>query len=402
MSSISIAAYFPFSRVKVCRQSVSIQDGVAFIDIEPDQRFRPVCHECGARAGWVHSRAARAVRDLDFPCVHVWLRLTYRKVLCPGCRRIVVEEQGLVDPFQRVTRRLARLIYDLCKVMTVSDVARHLDLNWKTVKNIDKQFLEEKYGRTDYENLRILAVDEIAVKKGHRYMTVVIDYETGRVVWMGKDRTRERLAEFFAGMTQEQRARLEAVAMDMWEPYIQAVREAVPHAEIVFDLYHVVAAYNKVIDRVRMDEYRKASVRDKAVFKGAKYLLLRTRLEQPEQREHLRQLLSINETLLFAYILRDKLALIWRYRYRAWAQRALDDWCALALAVGHPELDSFARKLQRHREGILSHCRYSIHTGRLEGINNTIKVIKRSAYGFHDDRYFMLKVKQAFDPNATN
>ena len=203
-------------------------------------------------------------------------------------------------------------------------------------------------------------------------------------------------------MTQEQRARLEAVAMDMWEPYIQAVREAVPHAEIVFDLYHVVAAYNKVIDRVRMDEYRKASTNDKAVFKGARYLLLRRRLERPRQREHLRQLLSINETLLFAYILRDKLALIWRYRYRAWAQRALDDWCALALAVGHPELDSFARKLQRHREGILSHCRYSIHTGRLEGINNTIKVIKRSAYGFHDDRYFMLKVKQAFDPNATN
>jgi transposase len=284
--------------------------------------------------------------------------------------------------------------------MTVSDVARHLSLDWKTVKNIDKQFLEENYGQTDYGSLRILAVDEIAVKKGHRYMTVVIDYETGRVVWMGKDRTRECLAGFFAGMTQEQKARLEAVAMDMWEPYIEAVRQAAPQAEIVFDLYHVVAAYNRVIDRVRMDEYRKASIKDKAVFKGARYLLLRRRLERADQREHLSKLLVLNETLFFAYVLRDKLALIWRYCYRAWAQRALDQWCALALAVGHPELESFARKLQTHREGILNHCHYPIHTGRLEGINNTIKVIKRSAYGFHDDRYFMLKVKQAFDPNG--
>lgn len=402
MSSISIAAYFPFRRVKVCRQSVSIEDGVAFIDIAPDERFRALCHQCGARGGWVHSREVRAVRDLDFPSVHVWLRLAYRKVLCPRCRRIVVEKQELVEPSQRVTRRLARLIYDLCKVMTVADVARHLDLNWKTVKNIDKEFLEEQYGQTDYEGLRILAVDEIAVKSGQRYMTVVIDHESGRVVWMGRDRTRECLGQFFAGMTRQQKARIEAVAMDMWEPYIQVVREAIPHAEIVFDLYHVVAAYNKVIDRVRMEEYRKASTKDKAVFKGARYLLLKRRLERPEQREHLRRLLDLNETLFFAYVLRDKLALIWRYRYRAWASRALDEWCALALAVGHPELESFARTLQRHREGILSHCHYPIHTGRLEGINNKIKVIKRQAYGFRDERYFTLKVKQAFDPNLTN
>ena len=264
MSTLSIAFYFPLHRVKVSRQSVSIQDGMALIDIEPDQRFTPVCHECGAQAGSVHSHQVRAVSALDFPSVHVCLRLAYRKVLCPRCRRIV-------------------------------------------------------------------AVDEIAVKKGHRYMTVVIDYETGRVVWMGKERTKESLAEFFAGMTEEQKARLEAVAMDMGQPHIQAVREAAPEAEIVFDLYHAVAAYNKdrrigyalVIDRVRMEEYRKASTKDKAVFKGARYLLLRRRLERPEHREHLRKLLLLNETLFFAYILRDKLALIWRYRYRAWARRAL-------------------------------------------------------------------------------
>lgn len=401
MSTLSIAAYFPFRRVKVSGQSVAAEADVAFIDIEPDLRFTPVCHQCASPAPRVHSRHTRAVRDLDFASARVWLRYTCRKVFCPACEGVVVEELELVEPWQRVTRRLARCVHELCKVMTVADVARRFQLDWKTVKTIDKSFLEDEYGETDYSGLRILAVDEIAVRKGHRYMTVVIDYETGRVVWMGDGRSKETLAEFFAGMSQAQKAALEAVAMDMHAPYIQAVREAAAHVKIVFDLFHVVAAYGRVIDRVRTSEYHKASQEQKAVFKGARYLLLRRHLDRPEQREHLRALLELNETLLFVYILRDMLVRIWRYRYRAWAGRALDGWCALARAVGHPELVRFARTLQRHREGILNHCEHPIHNSKLEGINNKIKLIKRKAYGFRDDRYFMLKVKQAFDPTTS-
>ena len=398
MSSLSIASYFPWSRVVILGQRVSQEADLAVVDVRPDLRFAPLCNQCGAAASRVCSHHVRAVRDLDFASATVHLRVAYRKVYCPECRGVVVEELEQVEPWQRVTRRLARLIHELCKVMTVADVARHLGLDWKTVKNIDKAFLEEVYGKTDYSGLRLLAVDEIAVRKGHRYMTVVIDYETGRVVWMGQGRSKQTLAEFFAGMSQAQKDALEAVAMDMHEPYIQAVREAAAHVKIVFDLFHVVAAYERLIDRVRMSEYPKASEKEKAVFKGARYLLLRRDLDRPEQLQHLRALLELNETLLFVYILRDMLVRIWRYRYRAWAGRALDGWCALARAVGHPELLRFATTLQRHREGILNHCEHPIHNSKLEGINNKIKLIKRQAYGFRDDRYFMLKVKQAFDP----
>ena len=401
MSSLSIAAYFPFRRVKVSAQSVSPEAEVAFIDIQPDLRFTPLCPRCGSPAPRVHSRHSRAVRDLDFASAHVWLRYRCRRVLCPACCRLVVEELELVEPWQRVTRHLARCIHQLCKVMTLSDVARHFQLDWKTVKAIDKGFLEEAYGETDYSGLRILAVDEIAVRKGYRYMTVVIDYETGRVVWMGQGRTKESLAGFFEGMTEGQKAALEAIAMDMHEPYIQAVGEACPHVKIVFDLFHVVAAYGKLIDRLRMSEYRKASGADRQVFKGARYLLLRRQLSDPAGREHLETLLKVNETLFFAYVLRDMLVRIWRYRYRAWAARALDAWCTLARSVAHPDLVRFARRLERHREGILNHCDYPIHNSKLEGINGKIKLIKRRAYGFGDDRYFTLKVKQAFDPTTS-
>jgi transposase len=402
MSTVSIAPYFPFRRVCISAQSVGAEADLAMIDVVPDQRFHPICSRCGGRSNRIQQHEVRAIRDLNFASARVWLRCSCRKVWCTECGRVVVEDLGLFDPYRRVTRRLARAIHELCKVMTVSDVARHYGLDWKTVKNIDKAFLEAQYGQTDYDGLRLLAVDEIAIKKGHRYMTVVIDYLTGRVVWMGNGRKKETLDAFFAGMTDEQKQRLEAIAMDMWQAYITSVQEAVPHVKIVFDLFHVVAAFNKVIDQVRISEKKKASKEHKGVFLGAKYLLLKRRIRRREHRQHLQQLLDLNETLLAVMLLRDKLPRIWGYRYRRCAERALEDWCGLARTVGHPAVAAFADMLERHREGILNHCRYPIHTSKLEGINNKIKVIKRDAYGYHDERYFSLKVKQATDPNHSN
>ena len=171
-----------------------------------------------------------------------------------------------------------------------------------------------------------------------------------------------------------------------------------PDAKIVFDLFHVVANFNRVIDKVRNSEYRKASDEDKAVYKGTKYLLLRNRnnLKTQQQRQHLKLLLALNETISTVMILKETLKHIWTYRSRAWATKALDHWCSLARSINHPSVTAFVKMLERHRYGILNHCDYPIHTGKLEGVNNKIKVIKRKAYGFHDIRYFTLKIYQAF------
>ena len=401
MSSVSIAAYFPFRRVCISAQSVAAQVDLAVVDVVPDRRFRPICYRCKT-VGTIQQHEVRSIRDLNFATAQMHLRCSYRKIYCRRCGQVVVEDLEFFEPYQRVTTRLARAIHELCKVMTVSDVARHYGLDWKTVKNIDKTFLEERYGQTDYDDLYVLAVDEIAIKKGHRYMTVVLDYLTGRVVWMGAGRKKETLDAFFAGMSETQKQRLEAIAMDMWQPYIASVHEAVGHVKIVFDLFHVVAAFNKVIDKVRISEKAKASEEHKDVFLGAKYLLLKRTLRKNKPRQHLKELLDLNETLSQVMVLRDKLPRIWRYRHPWYAERALDDWCGLARAVGHPAVAAFADMLERHRQGILNHCEYPIHTSKLEGVNNKIKVIKREAYGYHDERYFSLKVKQAFDPNCSN
>jgi len=165
------------------------------------------------------------VRDLNLASTRVWLRCDYRKVLCAHCQRVSIEELGVFHPYLRVTRRLAAAIHQLCTVMTVSDVARHFQLDWKTVKDIDKQYLEAHYGRPDLTGLRVLAVDEISIRKGHSYLTVVMDYETGRVVYVGKDRKAKTLSRFFNQLTGKQRKAVAAVVMDMWDPYIKAVKK---------------------------------------------------------------------------------------------------------------------------------------------------------------------------------
>lgn len=398
MSAMSIKPYLPFCRVRFTKQTVSDAGDMAMIIAEPDERYRPVCFYCGSPAQGVHDQARRPLRDLNLGTAKVWINCRYRKIYCPRCQGVRVEDLDFFNPYQRVTKRLALYIHELCKILTVSEVAAHLGLNWKTVKNIDKHFLEESFGRTDYSDLSILAVDEIAIHKGHTYMTVVLDYQTGRVVWLGRGRSVETLQVFFAGMSQEQKQALEAIAMDMWDPYIKTVRENVPHVKIVFDLFHVVHSFNKVIDKVRIEEFKKAAKPDQAIYKGTKYLLLSNpqNIHSSEARQHLRQLLEINETISTVMILKECLKRIWDYQKRGWAKKRLDEWCALARTVSHKPVKKFADMLERHAYGILNHCDYPIHTSKIEGVNNKIKVIKRKSYGFHDDRYFTLKVIQAF------
>ena len=398
VSGASIAPYFPFRPMKVADQSISSESGEALVRLEPDRRFRPRCGGCGEPARSVHSRTRKFVRDLDFGDRRMRLHIEHRKVYCDRCLGVRVERLDFVTTSQRVTHRLGAYAAELCRLgLPVTVVAEHLDLDPKTVKHFDKAALTAAFGTTDYRGLKPLAVDEIAVKKGHHYMTVVLDYDTGRVVWTGADRQTATLDRFFENMPEHVRSGIEAVAVDMWDPYIQSVKNWCPAADIVFDLFHVVKAFGKVIDQVRNEEYRRADTTGREVLKGSKYLLLRRRENlKRAQRARLREVLSLNERLNTMYYLKDLLAYIWTYRSRGWADRTIDEWCELARADGHPALGRFARMLERYRYGILNHCDHPIHTSKLEGVNNKIKVIKRTAYGFHDQTYFGLKIKQAF------
>jgi len=245
------------------------------------------------------------------------LQVEHRKIRCRQCYKVRVEDLEFVDTNARVTRRLAAYAAELCKAgLSVEAVARHLELDPKTVKAIDKAALQAEFGKTIYDGLKRLAIDEIAVKKGHNYMTVVLDYDTGRVVWMGKGRQNATIDAFFEAMPIEVREGIEAVAIDMWEPYINAVKRWCPNADVVFDLFHVVKAFNKVIDDIRNEEYRKADAAGRETLKGSKYLFLKNwgNLKR-KGRVQLEEILALNERLNTLYWLKDLLAHIWDYHY---------------------------------------------------------------------------------------
>jgi transposase len=309
----------------------------------------------------------------------------------------VVEELPLIDPYRRVSRRLATYVLELCRYMSIKEIAEHLGLDWKTVKEIHKRSLQQKYSHEERGSPRILVVDEISIRKRHRYMSIIADWESGRVLGVGEGRSAESLKRFFASLSEKQRSHIKAVAMDMWDPYIKAVLDKCHHAKIVFDQFHVVAAFGRVIDQVRSIEYQKATKAGKAVIKGSKYLLLKNKKNlRKDEKPRLKALLNLNETLTTTYILKDYLKQLWQYRYPRWATRALANWCSIAFESEITPLINFAKTLVRYAYGIINHCKYPIHTGRLEGINNKIKVIKRRAYGFHDMEYFSLVIKDAF------
>jgi len=398
MSNLSIAAYFPFMRVKITRQTVHEDAESAMVYLKPDLRCRPLCHHCQTPALTVHTQGKRRfVQDLNMATKGVWLDVEYRKVWCERCNGVRVEHLSFCDAGQRVTHRLARYIHDLCKVLTMKEVAERFGLHPTTVKAIDKSFLIPEFSQTNYANVRILAIDEIALKKGHTYMTVVLDYLTGRVVWMGEGRSMETLDRFFAGMTREQKAAIEAVAMDMWEAYVNRVKHHCPQAHIVFDFFHVVQGFGRVIDKIRRDEFLKAGQEDRDILKGSRYLLLKNEENLTDkQRPRLQKLLAQNETLNTVYVLKDQLKMVYYYSDRERVQQTLDEWCRMAQTVNHPSMKAFIKKLRFFEYGIVNHADYPVGTSDLEGVNNKIKLIKRRAYGYHDSDYFALKVKQAF------
>jgi transposase len=247
-------------------------------------------------------------------------------------------------------------------------------------------------------------MDEFAIHKGRRYATVIVDPTVKRVLWVGRGRGKEDIRPFFKLLGKKGRKRLEAVVMDMNGAYEAEVRHQCPKAEIVFDLFHVVAKYGReVIDRVRVDEANRLR-HDKAarkVVKSARWLLLRNRdnIKKPEDRVRLDELLAANQALMTAYVLKDDLKGLWSHRTKKDARAAWESWFQRALESGIEALIAFARKLEKYLSGILAHARWPLHTSLLEGINNKIKVIKRMAYGFRDDDYFFLKIRAAFPGN---
>jgi transposase len=382
------------------------------IRLEPVRERRRCCSGCGRFTTAIHDLEERRVRDLPVFEHAVELIVPRVRVACVRCGP-KLELLPWLDAYARVTRRLADSVSRLCQVASILHVARHYGLDWKTVKELDRACLERTLGPVDLDGIEVIAMDEFAIQKGHRYATVIVEPTRKRVLWVGRGRGREDIRPFFEQLGPERCARLKAAVMDMnagFELEVRRhcqhagfeleVRRHCQHAVVVFDLFHVIAKYGReVIDRVRVDRANelRADRPARRIVKGARWLLLKNRGSlRPGEDVTLDELLAANHALFVVYVLRDALKDLWQHRQPSRAAQAWRSGYRKALRSGIEPLRRFAKALRPYLPGILAHCRYPLGTNLIEGINNKIKVIKRMAYGFRDDAYFFLKIRAAF------
>lgn len=395
MHPIDLAAFWPGYDVVACSHSA---ENTLTLTLEPQAADLPRCGRCQQPSPLIHDRRIRLVRDRDLFDQHVQLRLPVRRVDCLTCGR-VTEHISWLAPASRLTRRLCAWIESLLQLLPISHVSQLTGLHWHTIKTLDKRRLQAAFGAFEPGDVRRLVMDEFALHKGHRYATVIMDAERTRVLWVGLGNSRKAIRPFFEQLG-ERCQQIEAVAMDMNTAFDLEVKQHCPRAEVVYDLFHVVARYGRdVIDRIRVDQAN-ALRHDKParqVVKQSRWLLLRNRENLKEDHAvRLQELLAANQPLATVYVLKDALKEVWyapsvREGWRRWRT-----WLRHARESGLAPLQRFARNLQRYARGILASARFHMHTSLLEGVNNRIKVIKRMAYGFRDADYFFLKIKAAF------
>jgi transposase len=321
-----------------------------------------------------------------------WVVLHGHFQYCPHCDRTLREPIDFAKGKRRRLKSFERYVVDLCRIAPIKHVALFLAVGWDLIKEIFKEHLSNRLQRRKLRKVRYLAVDEFSIRKGHNYMTVVLDLETGQILHVHEGKDANALIPFLEKLKRK-KAKIAAVAMDMSPAYMQAVRQVFPDVDIVHDPYHVVTIVNRAIDETRRDMARQLSGQDKQLIKGSRFLLLRA-LESltPSSLARLMMLMEVNEPLYAAYLLKEDLRTFWSLPNEELAAPFLDSWIHQARSLGLQHFTKLADTLDRHRQGLLSYFRHRISTGPLEGLNNKIKVLKRQAYGFRDMLYFKLRL----------
>jgi transposase len=353
------------------------------------------CSACGSPQVQSRGRVERRFRTVPIGSRATFVVLPIPRVECQACGAIRQVKVPFADPRRSYTSSFERYALELGRRMTIRDVALHLGVSWDVIKDIQKRDLASRFAKPKLKHLRRIAIDEIAVAKGHRYLTVVMDLQSGAVVFVGDGKGADALKPFWKRL-RPSRAKIEAVAMDMSAAYRGAVSTHLPKAKIVFDRFHVVKLFNEKLSDLRRALHREATeVMHKEVLKGTRWLLLKNpeNLDaEKDEKRRLEEALALNKPLATAYYMKDDLRRFWEQPGKRFATAFLDDWIGRAEASGVKMLRQMAKTLAAHRSGLLAYYDVMITSGPMEGTNNKIKTMKRQAYGFRDQEFFKLKI----------
>ena len=361
--------------------------------LEP-RKHKWTCDGCGRTFQHHYDHVWVRLRDLNIGPHKVWLWVCRHRIDCPQCgvRRVSLP---IARPQSRCTRRYERWLFQLTGGTTLKDVSDWTGTDWRTIKDAEIRHIVGLLRKRNLDGITILGIDEVAEKKGHRYLTIVTDLESHRVIWVGRNRDRATLRKFFSWFGQKRSRRLRCVVIDMHDPYEAEIRARCPRVKIVYDHFHVIKPLSLAIDNIRRRLQSELPPEGRRLLKGSRYLLLRPREDlKQSQRVRLKDLLRLpaNETLNTAYILKEDLRVVFRRMNPRQARAELSEWKHRARESGIKEILDYIKMLNRRRFGILNFFKLRCTNGLSEGFNNVVKTIKKNAYGFHDWQYFRLKI----------
>lgn len=363
------------------------------------------CPNCGGHNLVKNGTRTRDILGLPIGGKKTILRVKVQRYKCKNkeCDYDQQEDIPFVNGGKSYTHRFAKYVVDLLKLMNIKGVSCLLDVGWDTIKDIHMTYLNQHYKPVSFEGVENIGIDEFAVKKGHVYKTIVVDLDTGRIIYVGDGKGADSLTKFWKKV-KKKGIKIKHVATDLSSAFIASVAANAPEAIHVFDHFHVLKLMNEKLDDIRRKAYnQEKDINKRQVIKGTRYLILQNGRDifDGDFKSRLDNALSMNDSLSKGYYLKESLGEIWKQPNKAAAEKALDDWVRQANDSKVTQLIKMAATIMSVRTGILAWYDCCISTGPVEGINNKIKVMKRNAYGFRDDKYFELRLLSLHDCHIT-
>ena len=359
-----------------------------------------ICPRCMTATTEIHEQKDRCVRHLDIWGMRTLVHFPQRRFDCDVCGKPFTENLEWIDAKRRQTNAFEMHIYERVKHKTPrKQVALQGGLNEATVLDIFKRQAKHATRQADDSRVRVLGVDEISLRKGHkRYALVLSDLVRRRVIAVLPNRLKETFEQWLESLTEAERQAIKVVSMDMWEAYRQAVRKRLRHAQIVADRFHVMKQLNHQIDLLRRSMQRKAKKEgNEALYqalKGSRWVLLKNRNAlAPEQEAQLKTILAVSDELRVIYLLKEEFRTICdKITDPTRAQRFLWAWTGKALATGSRYLTRFVKTLRNWWHEFLNYFDDRVTQGFVEGINRAIRGIINRAFGFRNFDNFRLQV----------
>lgn len=351
------------------------------------------CPECGRECSIHDCAPERTWRHLDTMQFTTLIQARTPRAACPE-HGVKTMQVPWAAPHGRFTVLFERFAVEvLLASASVTQACELLGLSWDTAQEIMRRAVERGLERRQLDALKHLGMDEKSFKRGQSYITLLTDLDQSRVLEVVEERTTEAADQLWEALTPEQKQTVEAVAVDMWEPFLRTIEKQVPEADIVHDKFHVSQYLGEAVDKVRRQEHKELMAAGDETLKGTRQLwLYNPQNFSSEQAEEFSALKDLHLKVARAWAAKELFSKFWEYQQEGWARRFFKDWFSWVSRSRLKPVVAVAQMLKRHLDNLLTYLRHHITNAVTEGLNSKIQSLKSAARGFRNFRNYRIRI----------